>query len=137
MHVPQPGSLTSGSITRNLQRVQVEVDLVRGRRCRLTDPVKGWGSTATDTGYVIIEPLDNARPRYEVLNADGVVIRSAADAASSDSVRLAQQGEVLQGTGEVESIGGVERIQLEDGWVSLNLPPTKNGSPGALLLRRL
>jgi hypothetical protein len=116
----------------------VDVDLVKGRRCRIIEPVKGWGSTSTDTGYVIIEAIDNtARPRYEVVHAQGVLVRSSSDPDSSDPVRLISQGEVVEGTGDNVLVAGVERVQLDDGWVSLTQPPQKDGTPGEALLRRI
>ena len=81
--------------------------------------------------------VSKAGPRYEVVFSNGVVVRTAADAENSDAVRLAACGEVLEGSGQIENIGGVERIQIEDGWVSLTLPPKKDGKPGETLLKRL
>lgn len=74
-------------------------------------PVKGWGSIATENGYIIIEPL-SARPRYRVVYPEGVIVRSAADIDDSDFVRVIAKGEVVEGTGQVQMYDNVERIQV-------------------------
>lgn len=90
------------------------------RRCCIVSPVKGWGSIATENGYVIIEPL-SARPRYRVVYPEGVIVRSAADIDDSDFVRVIAKGETVEGTGQVQMFDNVERIQVR---VSLlSLPP--------------
>lgn len=81
------------------------------RRCCIVSPVKGWGSIATENGYVIIEPL-SARPRYRVVYPEGVIVRSAADIDDSDFVRVIPKGEVVEGTGQVQMFDNVERIQV-------------------------
>lgn len=81
------------------------------RRCCIVSPVKGWGSIATENGYVIIEPL-SARPRYRVVYPDGVIVRSAADIDDSDFVRVIAKGETVEGTGQVQMFDNVERIQV-------------------------
>lgn len=73
--------------------------------------MKGWGSIATENGYVIIEPL-SARPRYRVVYPEGVIVRSAADIDDSDFVRVIARGETVEGTGQVETFDNVERIQV-------------------------
>ena len=75
------------------------------------NPVKGWGSIATENGYVIIEPL-SARPRYRVVYPEGVIVRSAADIDDSDFVRVIAKGEVVEGTGQVQMFDNVERVQV-------------------------
>ncbi len=75
------------------------------------NPVKGWGSIATENGYVIIEPL-SARPRYRVVYPEGVIVRSAADIDDSDFVRVIAKGDVVEGTGQVQMFDNVERVQV-------------------------
>ncbi|CAM9999286.1 unnamed protein product [Ascophyllum nodosum] len=120
-------TLTPGTI--------VEVSEVRGRRCCIVNPVKGWGSIATENGYVIIEPL-SARPRYRVVYPEGVIVRSAADIDDSDFVRVIAKGEVVEGTGQVQMYDNVERIQISDGWISVRLRED-NGAMGDILLEKL
>lgn len=79
------------------------------------NPVKGWGSIATENGYVIIEPL-SARPRYRVVYPEGVIVRSAADIDDSDFVRVIAKGEVVEGTGQVQMFDNVERVQVRVRW---------------------
>lgn len=89
-------------------------------------PVKGWGSIATENGYVIIEPL-SARPRYRVVYPEGVIVRSAADIDDSDFVRVIAKGETVEGTGQVQMFDNVERIQVRLFLLSLSLcPPLGN-----------
>eukprot|EP00904_Undaria_pinnatifida_P007319 jgi/Undpi1/3717/HiC_scaffold_16.g07087.m1 len=109
-------TLTPGTI--------VEVTEVRGRRCCIVNPVKGWGSIATENGYVIIEPL-SARPRYRVVYPEGVIVRSAADIDDSDFVRVIAKGEVVEGTG-----------QVADGWISMRLRED-DGALGDVLLEKI
>lgn len=85
------------------------------RRCHIVSPVKGWGSIATENGYIIIEPL-SARPRYRVVYPEGVIVRSAADIDDSDFVRVIAKGEVVEGTGQVQMYDNVERIQVGKEW---------------------
>lgn len=75
------------------------------------NPVKGWGSIATDNGYVIIEPL-STRPRYRVVYPEGAIVRTAADINDSEFVRVIANGEVVEGTGQVQTFFNVERIQV-------------------------
>ena len=99
----------------------VTVAEVRGRRCRLSDPVQGWGSLETETGYVIIEPMGEQQPSYRVSNPDGVVARSDVDPAKGAFVRAIPYGQIVRGSGQSRAVGsGEKRVQLEDGsWVTL------------------
>ncbi|CAM9596601.1 unnamed protein product [Ectocarpus sp. 6 AP-2014] len=120
-------TLTPGTI--------VEVTEVKGRRCCIVNPVKGWGSIATENGYVIIEPL-SARPRYRVVYPEGVIVRSAADIDDSDFVRVISRGEIVEGTGQVQMFDNVERVQVADGWISMRLRED-DGALGDVLLEKI
>ncbi|CAM9860888.1 unnamed protein product [Phaeothamnion confervicola] len=114
----------------------IEVAEVKGRRCRVTEPVKGWGSLATESGYLICE-LVVPRQRYRVVYPDGVIVRTAADIDTSEYVSTLACGEVVEGTGVTEDCGGVERVQIADGgWVSMHLRE-EDARLGEPLLERL
>ncbi|CAN0422065.1 unnamed protein product, partial [Discosporangium mesarthrocarpum] len=114
-------TLTPGTIVevaqvkgRQEHRFTAEHHSVPAQRCRIVQPVTGWGSIATENGYVIIEPV-TARPRYRVIYPEGVIVRTSADIDDSDFVRVIPRNEVVEATGRTEMFDNVERVQARAG----------------------
>eukprot|EP00612_Vaucheria_litorea_P003323 CAMPEP_0171460324 /NCGR_PEP_ID=MMETSP0945-20130129/5238_1 /TAXON_ID=109269 /ORGANISM="Vaucheria litorea, Strain CCMP2940" /LENGTH=173 /DNA_ID=CAMNT_0011986489 /DNA_START=75 /DNA_END=596 /DNA_ORIENTATION=+ len=101
----------------------LQVDMVKGRRCRIIEPVQGWGSTSTEKGYVIIEKCNIENSKYKVVFREGVVVRNGSDPNNSEIVRLIPFGEVVESIGEITIVNDVKRVQLSDGWISMTRPP--------------
>ncbi|CAM9727835.1 unnamed protein product [Discosporangium mesarthrocarpum] len=114
------------------QGTVVDVEKVRARRAQITHPVRGWGSVSTGDGYVIMEPV--RRPtKYQVVYSEGAFIRNAADIDHSKIVKVVQCGAILKSTGKVQIFDGIERVEVEGGWVSMRL--REDRGRGGLVLK--
>lgn len=98
----------------------VVVDQVRARRAHISKPLDGWASLSTESGYIIMEAI--ARPtKYRVVFREGIFVRSTASIEDGRIVKIAPYGTVLNATGKTEIFDGVERVQVDGGWVSMRL----------------
>jgi hypothetical protein len=62
----------------------VEVLTIKGRRAEIVSPVKGWASTRTETGYVIMQKETGLVYRYKVILKDGAIVRDGPNIDSSN-----------------------------------------------------
>ncbi|CAM9832149.1 unnamed protein product [Ectocarpus sp. 6 AP-2014] len=114
------------------QGTVVVVAQVRSRRAHIIKPMDGWASLSTESGYVILEAI--ARPtKYKVVYREGIFVRSSPSIEDGRIVRIAPCGTVLKATGKTEIFDAVERVEVEDGWVSMRLREDK-GSGAPLLM---
>mmetsp|Transcript_1296 Transcript_1296/g.2109 ORF Transcript_1296/g.2109 Transcript_1296/m.2109 type:complete len:172 (+) Transcript_1296:157-672(+) len=113
----------------------VDVSIVKGRRAHIVSPVDGWGSIQTETGYVIMKKEDGMTYRYRVILKEGAVIRKGVNIDTSDVVGRAEYLDIVESTGEVQEVDGIQRLRIKQGWISMNL--RVNGSAGAPTVERL
>mmetsp|Transcript_6129 Transcript_6129/g.9244 ORF Transcript_6129/g.9244 Transcript_6129/m.9244 type:complete len:172 (+) Transcript_6129:81-596(+) len=113
----------------------VDVSAVKGRRAHIVSPVDGWGSIKTETGYVILKKEDGEIYRYKIVLKEGAVIRKGADIDTSDVVGRAEYLDIVESTGEVQEVDGIQRLRIKQGWISMNL--RENGSVGAPIVERV
>ncbi|CAN0365522.1 unnamed protein product [Pylaiella littoralis] len=122
-------------VLRTLRRgTIVTVSEVRNRRAHIVKPVDGWASLCTEDGYCIIEPTKR-NTRYKVIYDDGIIVRSEASIETGAVVKIAPPGSILKATGRTQIVGGVERVQIDSGWVSMRL--REDNGVGARLLAPL
>lgn len=114
----------------------VDVSEVRGRRAHVVFPVDGWGSVKTETGYVIMRKEDGDIYKYKIVLKEGAVIRNGADIDNSDVVGNLAFGDVVESTGEVQDVDGIQRLKISQGWISMNLRES-NGQIGAPVVERV
>jgi hypothetical protein len=113
----------------------VDVCVVKGRRAHIVSPVDGWASVKTETGYVIMKKEDGEIYRYKIVLKDGAVIRKGADIDTSEVVGRAEYLDLVESTGEVQEVDGIQRLRIKQGWISMNL--RENGSVGAPIVERV
>eukprot|EP00904_Undaria_pinnatifida_P001724 jgi/Undpi1/11552/HiC_scaffold_30.g13849.m1 len=98
----------------------VTVRQVRSRRAHIVKPMDGWASMSTESGYVIMEAI--MRPtKYKVVFREGIFVRGSPSIEEGRIVRIAPFGTVLNATGRTEIFDAIERVQVEDGWVSMRM----------------
>ncbi|CAN0420992.1 unnamed protein product, partial [Ectocarpus sp. 12 AP-2014] len=108
-------------ILRTLRRgTVVSVSEVRQRRAHIVKPVDGWASLSTEDGYGIIEPTKRCS-RYKVVYNDGIIVRTTAKIETGEVVKIVHPGDILKATGKTQILDGVERVQIDSGWVSMRL----------------
>lgn len=98
----------------------VVVSEIRDLRAHLIKPFDGWASLATEEGYDIIQPTRRST-RYRVIFEEGIFVRTGSHIEGGRIVRIAPCGTILRASGKTRIIDGVERVQVEDGWVSMRL----------------
>mmetsp|Transcript_3206 Transcript_3206/g.4975 ORF Transcript_3206/g.4975 Transcript_3206/m.4975 type:complete len:172 (+) Transcript_3206:44-559(+) len=119
----------------------LKIDMIRGRRCHIVDPVRGWGTTSTERGYVIIEKLkvtegtDKGPHKYKVVGVNGVVARNNPE--GSIEAKHLSIGETFQSTGNKTIVNGVEWIEMNDGWIPVTKRRVEGGPPGEVLLQKI
>ncbi|CAM9143995.1 unnamed protein product [Ectocarpus sp. 8 AP-2014] len=116
------------------QGTVVVVAQIWSRRAHILEPVDGWASLSTENGYRILESATRST-KYQVIFRGGIFVRSSADIERGRIIRIAPFGTVLKATGRTEIYDAVERIEVEDGWVSMRM--RENTGPGAQLLNPL
>jgi hypothetical protein len=114
----------------------VDVSEVRGRRAHVVFPVDGWGSVKTETGYVIMRKEDGDIYKYKIVLKEGAVIRNGADIDHSDVVGNLAFGDIVESTGEVQDVDGIQRLKISQGWISMNLRES-NGQIGTPVVERI
>eukprot|EP00904_Undaria_pinnatifida_P001723 jgi/Undpi1/11551/HiC_scaffold_30.g13848.m1 len=102
----------------------VVVSEIRGQRAHLIAPFNGWASLSTEEGYEIIQPTKRST-RYRVIFEEGIFVRTGSRIEGGRIVRIAPCGTILRATGKTKIVDGVERVQVEDGWVSMRLREDK------------
>eukprot|EP00903_Cladosiphon_okamuranus_P020031 g18399.t1 len=108
-------------VLRTLRRGSiVTVSEIRNRRAHITKPLDGWASVSTEDGYQIIEPTKRST-KYKVIYEDGVIVRSTASIESGAVTKIATPGSILKATGKTQILDGIERVQIDSGWVSMRL----------------
>ena len=112
----------------------VDVSQVKGRRAQIVSPVEGWCSVKTETGYVILKKEDGEVYKYKIVLKEGAVIRTGADIDSSEVVGRAEYLDIVESTGEVQEVDGIQRLRIKQGWISMNL--RENDSVGAPVVER-
>eukprot|EP00903_Cladosiphon_okamuranus_P015506 g14316.t1 len=116
------------------QGTVVVVAEVRSRRAHIVKPMDGWASLSTENGYRILESV--GRPvKYKVVYEEGILVRSTSSIDEGRIVRIAPFGTVLKATGKTDIVHAVERVEVEDGWVSTRL--RNDTGPGDLLIMPL
>lgn len=113
----------------------VDVIEVKGRRAHIVSPVDGWGSIKTETGYVIMKKEDGEIYKYKIVLKEGAVIRNGPDIDTSDVVGRAEFGDIIESTGEVQELDGIQRLKIKQGWISMNL--REKGTIGAPVVERI
>ncbi|CBJ33349.1 expressed unknown protein [Ectocarpus siliculosus] len=98
----------------------VEVAQIRSRRAHIVKPIDGWASLSTVSSYRILEPPITQSTKYKVIYPEGIFVRRMVS-LESRIARIAPFGTVLKATGRTEIYDAVERIEVEDGWVSMRL----------------
>eukprot|EP00752_Nemacystus_decipiens_P010538 g9384.t1 len=98
----------------------VVVSEIRHRRAHITKPLDGWASISTEDGYQIIEPTKRST-KYKVIYDDGIIVRSTARIETGAVVKIATPGSILKATGKTQIVDGIERVQIDRGWVSMRL----------------
>lgn len=73
--------------------------------------------------------------RYKIVLKDGAVIRKGADIDTSEVVGRAEYLDIVESTGEVQEVDGIQRLRIKQGWISMNL--RENGSVGAPIVERV
>eukprot|EP00903_Cladosiphon_okamuranus_P020039 g18406.t1 len=111
------------------QGTVVVVAQVRSRRAHILKPMDGWASLSTENGYRILESV--GRPtKFKVVYREGIFVRSTPSIDEGRIVRIAPFGTVLKATGKTDIFDAVERVEVEDGWVSMRLrEDTGSGTP--------
>jgi hypothetical protein len=113
----------------------VEVSTVKGRRAHIVAPVDGWCSVKTETGYVIMKKEDGEVYKYKIVLKEGAVVRKGADIDTSEVVGRAEYLDIVESTGEVQEVDGIQRLRIKQGWISMNL--RENGTVGAPIVERV
>ncbi|CAN0365485.1 unnamed protein product [Pylaiella littoralis] len=124
--------LNSAVLKRLPQGTIVVVSQVRSRRAQIIKPIIGWVSLSTESGYEILGSI--LRPtKYKVVYQGGILVRSSPIIEEGGKVKIAPYGTVLKATGKTEIFDAIERVEVEDGWVSMRLRED-NGSGAPLLM---
>mmetsp|Transcript_24926 Transcript_24926/g.42174 ORF Transcript_24926/g.42174 Transcript_24926/m.42174 type:complete len:173 (+) Transcript_24926:131-649(+) len=113
----------------------VDISTIKGRRARIVSPVEGWSSIKTETGYVILKKEGGDMYKYRIVLKEGAVIRKGADIDASEVVGRAEYLDVVESTGEMQEVDGIQRLHIAAGWISMNL--RENGTVGASIVERI